>query len=334
MSTATTRRRFIGILAASSVLGAAPWGASRAAATTVTSPPETWRGIALGANAELRIYHPDRRFAQDLIQRSIAEVHRLERVFSLYREDSALARLNRDGRLVNAPSDMLRLLALCAHIGTLTGGAFDPSVQSLWTLYADGLAHDPDWTPDAEALARALARVDYRRVHLEGRDIRLGLADMALTLNGIAQGYITDRVTELLRDAGLDRALVNMGEIRGLNRNPDAAPWQAGLADPETPGRILDTVSLHNQALATSSGAGTPLDPAGRHTHLFDPHTGSASPRYRSVSVLATEAATADALSTAFSVMPEPAIREVVRRVRGVQAWILRQGDERMQAMA
>ncbi|MER1967151.1 FAD:protein FMN transferase [Castellaniella sp. GW247-6E4] len=326
MSPSPVRRRFIGILAACSALGAVPWAARRAAAMPAAPEPETWRGIALGADAELRIYHPDRRFARDLIQRSIAEVHRLEQVFSLYREDSVLARLNRDGRLDEAPSDMLRILELSAHIGALSGGAFDPSVQPLWTLYAEGLSRNPAWTPDARVLAQTLERVDYTAIHLEGRTVRLGRPGMALTLNGIAQGYITDRVTELLRDAGLDRALVDMGEIRGLDRTGVAPPWRAGLADPEAPGSPLRTVELRNQALATSSGVGTLLDRSGRYTHLFDPHTGEARPRHRSVSVLAPEAATADALSTAFSVMSEPAIHGVLRRTPRTRAWALPNG--------
>ncbi len=347
MSPSTTRRRFIGILAACSALGAAPWAARRAAASgtlgTSAAPasampagapePEIWRGIALGADAELRIYHPDRRFARDLIQRSIAEVHRLERVFSLYREDSALARLNRDGRLDDAPTDMLRILELSRHIHAQTGGAFDPSVQPLWTLYAESLSRNPAAAPDARALAQALRRVDCEAIHLEGRAVRLGRPGMALTLNGIAQGYITDRVTELLRDAGLDRALVDMGEIRGLDRQRTAPPWRAGLADPEVPGRLLHTIELRSQALATSSGAGTPLDATGRITHLFDPRTGTASPLHRSVSVLAPEAATADALSTAFSVMPETAIREALRRMPAT-AWVLPHGGGGLREIA
>src|SRR5690606_13114146 len=146
----------------------------------------------------------------------------------------------------------------------------------LWALYAEGLSRDPAWTPDARALATVLERVGYRGIHLEGRHVRLARPGMALTLNGIAQRYVTHRVTELLHDAGLDRALIDMGEIRGLNLAQAAMPWRAGLADPDTPGRILHTVTLHNQALATSSGAGTPLDAAGHITHLFDPHTGAA----------------------------------------------------------
>ena len=82
----------------------------------------------------------------------------------------------------------------------------------------------------------------------------------AITLNGIAQGYATDRVVDMLRQAGLSTTLVNMGEIRAIGARPDGAPWRVGLADPDRPGALTETVDLVDRAVATSAGAGFRFD--------------------------------------------------------------------------
>ncbi|WZB76712.1 FAD:protein FMN transferase [Achromobacter insuavis] len=235
--------------------------------------PTTWQGVALGADAELRLYHPDPRAARRLIAQALAELHRLEGIFSLYRDDSALARLNRQGYLADPPADLLRLLGDGLRYSRLTDGVFDPTVQPLWQLYASHFARAGAATqgPSEAELAQALARVSYHGVTLDSRRIALQRPGMGITLNGIAQGYITDCITRLLRQGGLERALVDMGEIRGLDRRASPGDWRVGLADPRAPQRILASVPVRNQALATSGGYGTALDAAGRYTHLFDP---------------------------------------------------------------
>lgn len=314
------RRRFIGIVAASSALALAPGLLRRAHAAIA---PTCWKGVALGADAELRLYHPDQQAAEQLIERALQELRRLEGVFSLYRDDSALSVLNRQGHLADPPSDLVRLLSESRHYAELTGGLFDPTVQPLWRVYADHFSRPgaPADGPPRAAIDQALAHVSYKAVDVDTQRIRLR-PGMALTLNGIAQGYITDRVTELFRDAGLERALVDMGEIRGLDASANAAGWRVGLADPLAPGQILAQVPVGNEALATSGGYGTPLDAAGRYTHLFDPRSGGARPLYRSVSVMASTATAADALSTAFSNMPL-ADCAAVARSQGVNAWMV-----------
>lgn len=314
------RRRFIGIVAASSALALTSAPLRRAHAAIV---PTSWQGAALGADAELRLYHPDRQAAERLIERALQELRRLEGIFSLYRDDSALAILNRQGFLENPPSDLLRLLGESQHYAVLTGGLFDPTVQPLWRLYAEHFSRpdaDPAGPPPA-AVASALEHVSYQGMELDTQRIRLR-PGMALTLNGIAQGYITDRVTELFRNAGLERALIDMGEIRGLDAAARPIGWKVGLADPLAPEQILAQVPVGNQALATSGGYGTPLDAAGRFSHLFDPRSGLARPRYRSVSVMAPTAAAADALSTAFSHMPLESTEQIVRSLE-LKAWMV-----------
>lgn len=319
----SSRRRFIGVFAASAGLGMTPLMLRKASAMTLE--PAVWRGIALGADAELHIYHPSEQKARQLIELAVAEVRRLENIFSLYQEDSVLSRLNREGFIDNPPVDFIRLLSDSKYFSTLTAGAFDPSVQSLWKLYAEHFTRHPGamHEPDEAEIRRVLSLVNHRLVYFEDNRVGFLRAGMALTLNGIAQGYITDRVTQLLRRAGLDRALVDMGEIQGLDTGNHGPDWKAGLRDPEKAGHILATVALKNEALSTSGGYGTTLDEAGKFTHIFNPLTGASQPAYRSVSVRAPNATMADALSTAFSVMSQEDIKTILNKLPEVGVWLL-----------
>ena len=236
----------------------------------------------------------------------MAEIARLERVFSLFRPDSAVSRLNRQGSLDHPPPDLLSLLDAARHFSVVSGGAFDITVQPLWQLYADHFsAPDADPAgPDPGALADARSRIDHAAVLFDTARVTLAKPGMAVTLNGIAQGYITDRVADLLRDAGLTGVLLDLGEVRALGRHPAGRDWRAGLTDPRDPARYGATLALADQALATSGGYGSPFEATGRHHHLFDPASGHSANRVLSVSVVCARATVADAMSTALAVMP------------------------------
>jgi thiamine biosynthesis lipoprotein len=288
-----------------------------AMAATPKENLHVWRGVALGADAMIQLHHPDAAAAQDLIDRSLKEVARLERIFSLYDPDSSLSRLNREGSLDGPPLEMVELLGRSVGFSEMTGGAFDVTVQPLWDLYAAHFSRpgaDPAG-PGRQEVAETLARVGYGSIALTPRNVRLVRRGAAVTLNGIAQGYLTDRVVELLRGAGIGRTLVDMGEIRAMDGRPSGGPWIVGLEDPESRDRVMRRIALDDRAVSTSGGYGTSLDPAGRFNHIFDPATGATSSRYRSVSVVADSATTADALSTAFSLMPVNAIAPIARRL-------------------
>jgi thiamine biosynthesis lipoprotein len=335
MKTRITRRRFIRITAVAA--GVAMLPGAMAGATDVVGELRQWRGVALGADASLQVFHHDANEAERLIAASLDEVRRLERVFSLYRSDSALARLNRDGRLDAPPPELVELLSVCEQFSRVTAGAFDVTVQPLWELYAAHFSR-PDADPagpTAVAIAAVRARVGYDGVCIDPAMISLTRKNMKLTLNGIAQGYITDRVAELLRAAGCEHTLVDMGEIRALDDHPARRPWLVGLKDPRDANRSLRTIPLRNAAIATSSGLGTPFDASGRFNHIFDPAIGTCATRYLSVSVKAARATTADALSTAFSLMPIESAWRALEASRGGEAWFVDHHGEitRIQAL-
>jgi len=314
-----TRRRLIVITA--SVAGSAFLIGGR---TVQASDPVRWHGSALGAQVSIEIYHPDRAEAERLIERCVVDVRRLEQQFSLYRTDSAISILNRTGILVSPDADMVALLKASLLFAGITGGAFDPTVQPLWQLYADHFTSErPDSNgPSPQKLTEALAKVGYAGLRVSEHRIALARRGAAITLNGIAQGYATDRVVQQLRKAGLSTTLVNMGEIRAIGARPEGTPWRVGLADPERPGVVTETVDLIDRAVATSAGAGFCFDSSGRFTHLFDPATGRSPSRYGTVSVMAPTATEADALSTAFSLMPLSVIQDIVAARVNVQARI------------
>jgi thiamine biosynthesis lipoprotein len=314
-----TRRRMIVI--AASAAGSAFLAGSRFAHANA---PVRWRGSALGAQVSIEIHHRDRAEAERLVDRCVLDVRRLEQQFSLYRADSAISSLNRSGILVAPDADMVALLKASLQFAGITGGAFDPTVQPLWQLYTDHFASErPDGEgPSPGMLAEALAKVGYRGLLVSEDRIALARRGAAITLNGIAQGYATDRVVGRLRQAGLSTTLVNMGEIRAIGKRPEGTPWRVGLADPRRPGTLAETVDLVDRAVATSAGAGFRFDSNGRFTHLFDPATGRSPQRYRAVSVMAPTATEADALSTAFSLMPLSGIRNIVAARPNVQARI------------
>ncbi len=324
MQAPITRRRFIRIAGIAAGLGLAPLSL-RLGSAEAAPLLHRWSGVALGAEATLQIYHPDAAAAAALVDLSLAEIRRLEKIFSLYDEASALRQLNRDGALANPPQELVYLLTTSESLSRATGGVFDATVQPLWDLYARHFATeaaDPAGPP-ADAVRAAVALVGHDGVRVSSDEIRLERAGMGVTLNGIAQGYITDRVAELLRANGVGHTLVEIDETRALDDHPAGRPWTVGLKDPRSQDRILETLPLDNQAIGTSGGYGTQFDAAGRFNHIFDPATGACADRYLSVTVMAPTATHADALSTAFSLMPLERCEAVLKELGATAAWFV-----------
>lgn len=308
MTTNFSRRRFITISASTLAAGLVPGSGPIAQSSSVR-----WRGIAMGAEAELILNHPDRKEAETAVQLVQDEIRRLERVFNLYDPGSALSRLNLSGALDAPPLDLIRCLDDAEHISRITDGAFDATVQPLWELYA---RHFSSETASAEgpgktAVETARKLVDYRAVRYDPKRISFAKKRMAVTLNGIAQGYITDRVAELLKAHGFANVLIDLGETRGVGRRDDGSDWQVGIKAPDGSGGLIRKLALRDQAIATSGGYGTRFTRDGVHHHLFDPKTGRSANLWISMSVIADDATRADALSTAFISLPESSVRRV-----------------------
>jgi thiamine biosynthesis lipoprotein len=255
-----SRRRFLTISAAF-------------AAVPASAHAHSWQGYAFGAEISLTIRGP-REQANAALSEARALIADIESLFSLHDPKSSLSQLNGAGMLDRPDSRFLDLMHSANAAVSLTDGLFDPTIQPLWAALAAG--RDP---------TDAIAAIGWDRVKFDANEITLG-ASQALTFNGIAQGYATDLVAEMLQAHGFPGALVNIGEYRSIG-----GPWTLGLSDPKH--GMMGNRTLSGGAIATSSPAATLL---GNHGHILHP---SARPMWSTVAVEAESAAVADSVSTA-----------------------------------
>lgn len=318
----TSRRRVISILASAASLSAVGLSFSTRSAAKNNPRMFTWEGYALGAQSTIKLAHYTRNEAEKIINIAVSEIKRLERIFSLKVPYSEISILNAKGKLSRPSFDMLSLLTEAKRYSEISEGAFDYTVQPLWSLYSNYFRKNPNSKsgPRFSDIEKQLKLVDYRALEFNPLFVSFDRDGMKLTLNGIAQGYITDRVSDLLRKNGLSNVLVSLGETRALDSHPEGRPWQVDLKDPKSPNSISRKINLNNMAVATSGGYGTVFDDSGQFHHLFDPRTGKSAWTHVGVSVISPRATAADALSTALYITEEKDAEKLVRRASGVTA--------------
>jgi thiamine biosynthesis lipoprotein len=272
----------------------------------------------------MTVLHAERAPAEAALDAAFAEIELVEEVMSLYRPESQLCRLNRDGLLDHPHPYLVSVLSGAQRLAERSGGAFDVTVQPLWSLYA--AARKAGMSPDPEELAKAKAKVDWRRLEVSARRIRLA-PGMAVTLNGIAQGFASDRALAALKRHGIQHALVDAGEVGSLGEKADGEPWIVGIQHPRLEDAYVEVTPLAGRCLATSGDYATSFSADRSDHHIFDPKTGRSPREFASVSVLAESGLLADGLSTTLFVLGLARGMELVSSVAGADAlFVLKDG--------
>jgi thiamine biosynthesis lipoprotein len=249
--------------------------------------------------------------AEPSIEMAFGEVARLESVLSNWRPDSEVSRLN--GAAAAAPvtvsEDLYAAVGAALRWAESTDGAFDPTVEPL--VRGLGL-HGPEGIlPGVGAPPAADAGtprpVGWRGVRLDPgrRAVGFAAAGMGVDFGGIGKGMALDAAARVLREAGVEAALLDFaGQVLVFGRGPDAGGWRIGIADPDDRGAAVVVVDLPAGSLSTSGNAERGAGSGGRRVgHILDPHTGEPVAWNGSVTVLAADATAADALSTALFVL-------------------------------
>jgi thiamine biosynthesis lipoprotein len=267
--------------------------------------------------------------ARRAIRRAIDEIRRLEGLFTTWRDDSEIARLNAAAGVAPVPvsPETLDVLEASLAASALSGGAFDVTVEAFHGLWRFDEDLDPR-PPAPSAIAARLALVGSRHLHVDraAGTASLDLAGARVGLGGIGKGYAVDRAAGVLRAAKLADFVVQLGgDLYAAGEEEDGRPWSVGVRDPRGgPDDSFATLGVRDHAFSTAGDyerafvAGSK-----RYHHILDPRTGEPARLCRSVTIHARTALEADALDDAVFVLGPERGLALVESIEGVGAVIV-----------
>jgi thiamine biosynthesis lipoprotein len=276
------------------------WVAARPDARTGLTP-YSGSALAFGTTVGIKVLHDDAPSAQAAIEDALRQVKTVDALMSLHQESSQLYQLNQRGRVDAPDHHLLQVLAFARQLSARTAGAFDITVQPLWQVFSRAAAKGTLPAPDELAAAKAL--VNWQHIEASARQVRLRTPGMAITLNGVAQGYAVDLALDALRAHGIGHALLDTGEFGSIGGRAADQPWMLGIRHPRQADALSAKLPLDGRMVATSGDYETFFTPDFVHHHIFDPVSGDSPPALASATVLAPTGMMADGLSTAFMVM-------------------------------
>jgi FAD:protein FMN transferase len=266
---------------------AAVGGSAPASAVSVTRP-----GTAFGTTVRLIVTAESEAAANLAIDAGYAEIRAVHRAADLFHAESEIARINTCGELETASTIFSTLVEKAEELFTLSGGAFDASVQPLWKLWSQSGGQ----RPNEVSLRSALARVNWRNLRMRNAGYDLENS-AALTFNGLAQGYAADLVMQVLQRHGVHTAHIDTGET-GMLRCHEGLP----IKHPRRQG-LVGTLHIDSGFVAISGDYASKFSDDFLNHHIIDPRSGYSPRELASVAVVAPTGVMADGLATAFMVM-------------------------------
>jgi len=259
--------------------------------------------VLMGTGIQLQVLGEDPDAAAEAAEAALGRMAEIESLLSRYRSDSEVALLNTAGRVEHASGALLDVLHLADRISRIGEGAFDVTIQPVIDVYRSHLRRGLG-LPHAASIDEARARVDHRAIRIQGTSVTLVREDARVTLDGIGKGYIVDRGVEVLRRRGFGNVFVEAGGdlmAGGTSRRGD--PWRIGIRNPRRQLALQARFDTRDRAVATSGDYMQPFAPDYSQHHILDPRTGYSAPELASSTVVASDAATADALATLVMVL-------------------------------
>jgi FAD:protein FMN transferase len=272
------------------LVAATPLAFARSEAATVSRA-----GTAFGTTVRLTVTAGTEAKANDALDAGFAEIRAIGKAFNLFDPASEVSRLNATGILRNPSSLMREMLTITDVVWTDTEGAFDPTVQPLWQAWKQA-----NGAPLSEAHLDKIRRaMGWQHVHHDNTSIHFAKSNMALTFNGIAQGYAADRVAAALRHHNVAAALIDTGETGVV---PDWGSITFAVRDPRDTNKTVATIDVSDGFVATSGDYASSFTSDFSAHHIFDPRTAHSPNELSSVTVQANRGAEADAYATAMLV--------------------------------
>ncbi len=287
------------------------------------------RQIKLMGNAfEFTAIHDDQDAVEAALSAAIREVQRIEQLLTTFNKDCITYQINENAgiRPVLVPSEVLDLIVRANYISDITQGAFDLSYGSvdlsLWNFDTTMVA-----LPSRESLRKSVHLINYKNIIIDKTTstIFLSKAGMRIGFGGIGKGYAAMCAKNVMVKLGIKSGVVNAaGDMTAWGTQENGQPWSIGISDPEAKHTFFSKLTLNNQSIATSGNYEKFIDIAGvRYSHTIDPKTGMPTKGIKSVSILATNAELADALTTPVMILGAEIGLHLIDQLAGVAAIIV-----------
>lgn len=268
--------------------------------------------LVMDTLVQIKVYAPTEELAKEATRAAFREFKRLELLTNRYQsptqqKPSQVREINAQAgkKAVPVSEDVFTLIRLSKKYHRETDGAFEVTIGPVVDLW--GFGREIKKVPGPKELQAALSLVGSEKILLdeEKQTVFLTQAGMSLDLGAIAKGYATDKAAQILKEYGIEKALINAGgNILVLGEKGENTPWKIGIQDPRDEKQIIATLNLKDQAAVTSGDYQRYFLIGGqRYHHLLDPKTGRPARHLISVTVIAPNSTVADILSTSFFVM-------------------------------
>ena len=267
----------------------------------------------MDTRVDLTLYEADKETSDQVVEAVFGEMERLENMISRTIPASELNMINQAAgkEWVKVDPELFFLLQKALEISALTDGAFDPTIAPVIELW--GFGEDHPKVPADGDLQKYLQLVDYKLIELDenGCMVYLPVEGMKLDLGGIAKGFIVDRCLETGRMFSRQAFFINAGgDISMSGVKPSGEEWVIAVQDPKVPetAESIDNIAVlrleEEGSVVTSGDYQRYFEENGvRYFHILDPVNGKPARRLSSVTIVAKDAMTADALATAVFVL-------------------------------
>ncbi|MFH1642487.1 MAG: FAD:protein FMN transferase [Nanoarchaeota archaeon] len=281
----------------------------------------------MGTYVTITVYDADKDKANNAISSAFLEIERIDNLLSNYNNDSEVYLLNTQGFVENPSEDLIANIQRARFYSNLSSGAFDITVQPLLDLYTYSFG-ELQRPPNKEEITNVLRLVNYDYIFMKEGLILLRGQNMSITLGGIAKGYAVDKAIEILRNSGIENALVNAGGDMKTIGTKGKDNWQIALQNPREKDEFITIIPLKDKAVVTSGDYERYFDENKTFHHIVDPRTGYSAASLISVTIISEHAVDADAIATSVFVLGKEKGLELIESLDDVEGLLITREKE------
>lgn len=282
----------------------------------------------MGNRFEISAVSEDETWAQARIDEAIAEIQRIEALFTTFNDNSQTNRINANAGISPAKVDreVFELVKRSLRISEVTQGAFDITYgsidKSLWNFDTQMTA-----LPDPKTARQMVRLINYRNVILDEAEGSVFLKEkgMRIGFGGIGKGYAAEMAKRLMIQRGVENGIVNAsGDLTTWGTQPNGEPWTIGIAHPDAKEQPFSYFNISNISVATSGNYEKYVMIGGKkYSHTIDPKTGLPVSGIKSVTIICPNAEIADAMATPVTVMGVRVGLDLINQMQGMACVII-----------